>query len=156
MKQGTTDIASNLKRLRKERGDLSQKKLAAISGVSFRTIQNVESEISDSGAFSLVSLADALGCTVDELVRKNLTTKASPTVESLSKIISDQEKRLQEFEIKTRVLSRISPDLINRLSSADEDQLRRIARLFEIDEEAQREADAEALAERNSQKRKKI
>lgn len=54
------------------------------------------------------------------------------------------------------VISRISPNIINRLAGADEDQLRRISRLFEIDEEAQREADAEALAERNHQKRKKV
>jgi transcriptional regulator with XRE-family HTH domain len=68
MSQALPPLAVNLKRLRTAR-ELSQKGLAEISGVSFRSIQNAEAGSTDLGAGTLIALADALEITVDELVR---------------------------------------------------------------------------------------
>lgn len=62
-------LAVNLKRLRKERGGLSQRGLSTISGVSWRTIQNAEGNISGLGSDSLLALSKALQVSVDELLR---------------------------------------------------------------------------------------
>lgn len=57
-----------LKDKRKEAG-LSQSELAARSGVHMRTIQNWERYgVLNAKAGNLKQVADALGCTVDELI----------------------------------------------------------------------------------------
>lgn len=63
-------ITENLKYLRQERAGISQKKLAADSGVSFRTIQNIEAGLSDGGAENLAAIAGVLNVSVDRLVGK--------------------------------------------------------------------------------------
>ena len=60
---------TNLSRLRKVRG-LSQKELAEASGVALRMIQLYEqkqNDINKAQASSLLSLAQALGCRIEDL-----------------------------------------------------------------------------------------
>jgi transcriptional regulator with XRE-family HTH domain len=49
--------------------DVSQTQLSERSGVSLTTLQRIErGEITNPGIRSLVAIAEALGCTVDELI----------------------------------------------------------------------------------------
>lgn len=64
------ESATNLARMRRARG-LSQTGLAQKSGVSLRSIQQYEQrkkDISHAQARSVLSLAKALGCTMEELL----------------------------------------------------------------------------------------
>lgn len=63
----------NLKKIRLERG-LSVPQLVELSGVSRRTIQEVEKRDTCS-VNTAIKLADALGVTLDELCRDTLTIK---------------------------------------------------------------------------------
>lgn len=68
---------SNLKRIREATG-LSQSKLAQASGVHVRMIQQYEQGIRDinaAGALTVYKLAQALGCTVEDLVEKEESTQ---------------------------------------------------------------------------------
>lgn len=56
-----------LKEKRKEAG-LTHKKLAELSGVPIRTIQNWEDHVSEPLARPLKRVADVLGCKVDDLI----------------------------------------------------------------------------------------
>ena len=56
-----------LKEKRKEAG-LTQKKLAELSGVPIRTIQNWEDHVSEPLARPLKRVAEVLGCKVDDLI----------------------------------------------------------------------------------------
>lgn len=58
----------NLRKIRLERG-LSVPKLAELSGVSRRTIQEIENR-DDCRVSTAIQLADALGVTLDELCRE--------------------------------------------------------------------------------------
>lgn len=60
-------LAAKLKALREARG-LSQKTLGTLAGVSWRTIQNIESGVSERGASDLLSLAERLDVSLDELI----------------------------------------------------------------------------------------
>ena len=57
----------NLKKIRMEKG-LSVPKLVELSGVSRRTIQDLESR-NDGRVSTMIKLADALDVTLDELCR---------------------------------------------------------------------------------------
>lgn len=63
----------NLKKIRLERG-LSVPQLVELSGLSRRTIQEVEKRDTCS-VNTAIKLADALGVTLDELCRDNLQSK---------------------------------------------------------------------------------
>lgn len=56
-----------LKQRRKEAG-LTQKQLAELSGVPWRTIRNWEDHVTEPMAKPLKRVADVLGCTVDDLI----------------------------------------------------------------------------------------
>lgn len=61
---------TNLKRIREASG-LSQTKLGEVSGVNFRMIQYYEQGVKDINAAAAVTvyrLAQALGCTVEDLL----------------------------------------------------------------------------------------
>lgn len=60
-------VGTNLKRLRKEHGDIGQKELANATKVSFRTIQNSEAGHTDMGAGNLIALSRHFNITVEEL-----------------------------------------------------------------------------------------
>lgn len=63
---------TNLKRIRKEAG-LSQSELAEKSGVNTRMIQHYEQKVKDinaAGALTVCKLAQALDCTVEDLIEK--------------------------------------------------------------------------------------
>ncbi len=59
----------NLKALREKAG-LTQAQMAARAGVPFRTYQNWEGGFREPRLQALAPLADALGVTVDELIRE--------------------------------------------------------------------------------------
>lgn len=66
------DTMKNLKRLRTEAG-LSQSKLAEASGVNVRMIQHYEQgekDINRAEGMRLYKLAQALGCTIEDLLEK--------------------------------------------------------------------------------------
>lgn len=66
------DLAGRLKKLRRDRG-WSQQKLAEEAGVSYMVITRIEQGISkEPTIISMVSLADALGVTLDELVGRKV------------------------------------------------------------------------------------
>ena len=56
-----------LKEKRKEKG-LTQKRLAELSGIPMRTIQNWENHMSEPLARPLKRVAEVLGCKVDDLI----------------------------------------------------------------------------------------
>jgi len=61
---------TNLKRIRKA-SDLSQTKLAELSGVNIRMIQHYEQGVKDinaAAALTVYKLAQALACTVEDLL----------------------------------------------------------------------------------------
>lgn len=63
---------TNLKRIREARG-LSQTKLGEVSGVNFRMIQYYEQGVKDinaAAALTVYRLAQALDCTVEDLLEK--------------------------------------------------------------------------------------
>ena len=63
---------SNLKRIRKSLG-MSQSKLSEISGVNVRMIQHYEQGVKDinkAQAITVYRLAEALKCTVEDLIEK--------------------------------------------------------------------------------------
>lgn len=61
----------NLKTIRKSKG-LSGAKLAELSGVPLRTIEDIERR-GDCRVSNAIKLADALGVTLDELCRNSST-----------------------------------------------------------------------------------
>ena len=64
------DLAEHLKRLRKKRG-WTQQKLAEEAGMSYVIITKIEQGVSkEPTILSMVKLADALGVSLDELVRR--------------------------------------------------------------------------------------
>lgn len=59
-----------LKRLREKAG-LTQRRLSELSGVPYRTIQDWEKGVTGKDwCRNLLALSDALGCSLDDLVRK--------------------------------------------------------------------------------------
>ena len=63
---------TNLKRIRNESG-LTQSQLAEASGVNVRMIQHYEQGVKDintAGALTVYKLAQALNCTVEDLLEK--------------------------------------------------------------------------------------
>lgn len=64
---------TNLKRIRKERG-LTQPQLSEASGVNVRMIQHYEQGVKDinvAGALAVYKIAQALNCTVEDLLEIN-------------------------------------------------------------------------------------
>lgn len=65
-------VTTNLKKIR-EASDLSQSKLAEASGVNVRMIQHYEQGVKDinaAAALTVYKLAQALECTVEDLLEK--------------------------------------------------------------------------------------
>ena len=63
---------TNLKRIRKESG-VTQLQLAEASGVNVRMIQHYEQGVKDinvAGALTVYKIAQALNCTVEDLLEK--------------------------------------------------------------------------------------
>jgi transcriptional regulator with XRE-family HTH domain len=61
-------LAKNIKKLRKSKG-ISQDKLSKLAGVTLHTITKIESEATlDPRVETVKRIADALGCTIDNLV----------------------------------------------------------------------------------------
>lgn len=63
------EISAKLKSFRRRKG-FSQQELASTSGISIRTIQRIEKGLSVGSAFTLTSLAKALGIETEELLAK--------------------------------------------------------------------------------------
>lgn len=67
-----SDEMSNLKKIRNEKG-ISQSQLASASGVPVRAIQVYEQgyrDINKAQAIAVYRLANALGCTMENLIEK--------------------------------------------------------------------------------------
>lgn len=67
-------IGNRLQQLRNQKG-LSQEALAALSGLSVRTIQRIEAGVSKPRAFTLKVLADSLQVNLDDLVKEEVEAK---------------------------------------------------------------------------------
>ena len=80
-------IANNLRTLRKVRG-LTQPELAALVGMSPRTVARLEAgQVADPGINQIRSLAQALGVTVDLLSGSRLTPVTLAAPERLKKLL---------------------------------------------------------------------
>ena len=66
-------IAKNLSYLRKSQGRLSQKAVARILHLPPKTIMNYENCSAIPLAYAVLKLADYYGCSVEDLLTKNLT-----------------------------------------------------------------------------------
>lgn len=66
-KEPPTPMGRRLRDLRKAKG-WSQEKLAEEAGLSVKAIQTTERSTHDPSLFSVICLADALGCSLDYLV----------------------------------------------------------------------------------------
>lgn len=66
-KEPPTPMGRRLRDLRKAKG-WSQEKLAEKSGISIKAIQTAERSTHDPSLFSVICIADALGCSLDYLV----------------------------------------------------------------------------------------
>lgn len=70
-----TLLAKNLSYLRKHRGRLSQKALARILHLPPKTIMNYENCRTTPLAYAVLILADYYGCSVEDLLTRNLTER---------------------------------------------------------------------------------
>ena len=78
-----TVLGRRLKRFREEAG-LSQKRLSELSGVPRATIGSVEAGVQDNVSLpSAIRLADALGITIDVLVRGDPLQEDDPVAASV-------------------------------------------------------------------------
>ena len=69
MKEITTSIARNIKKYRQKAG-LSQDKLSKLADVTLHTITKIESGVTlDPRVETVKKIADALGCSVDGLLK---------------------------------------------------------------------------------------
>lgn len=126
MLRGRFALAANLKRIRDDL-DISQKGLAKNAGISWRSIQNAEKCQSGMDADSLVALSDYLGIPVDSLVREGAhIPPKSPTVEALTAIIQDQERRLKEAQSVVTPAS-IPSDLLSALATLNDQEMADVA-----------------------------
>ena len=65
-------LAKNLSYLRKSQGGLSQKTVARILHLPAKTIMNYENCRATPLAYAVLKLADYYGCSVEDLLTKNL------------------------------------------------------------------------------------
>ena len=68
-------LAKNLSYLRKSQGGLSQKTVARILHLPPQTIMNYENCRATPLAYAVLKLADSYGCSVEDLLTKNLTER---------------------------------------------------------------------------------
>ena len=69
MSKGLSIIAKNIKKYREKKG-VSQDKLSKLAGVTLHTITKIESEATPDPRIETVKkIADALGVSVDELLK---------------------------------------------------------------------------------------
>ena len=71
-------LASNLQYLRKRNGNMTQERLAERMGVSRQTVSKWESGESTPELGKLMELCDLFSCTLDTLLREDLTAESSP------------------------------------------------------------------------------
>ena len=68
-------LAKNLSYLRKSKGGLSQKAVARFLCLPPKTIMNYENCRTAPLAYAVLKLADYYGCSVEDLLTKNLTER---------------------------------------------------------------------------------
>ena len=68
-------LAKNLSYLRKSQGGLSQKTVGRILHLPPKTIMNYENCRTTPLAYAVLKLADYYGCSVEDLLTKNLTER---------------------------------------------------------------------------------
>ena len=71
-------IGRNIIRMRKKRG-LPREAMARKSGLSLSQTYRIEKELSLPSVKTLISIAKALGCSIDEIVGINSRSKSGPT-----------------------------------------------------------------------------
>ena len=71
-------LATNLQYLRKHNGNMTQERLAERMGVSRQTVSKWESGESTPELGKLMELCDLFSCTLDTLLREDLTAQSSP------------------------------------------------------------------------------
>lgn len=81
-------IGSRIRELRKSK-NLTQEKLAEISGVEPSNISHIERAATKLSLPTLVNIANALDATLDELVYNNLNKSAHVSVKMIDELLSD-------------------------------------------------------------------
>lgn len=78
MKINYKDIGNRIKIKRKQKG-ITQERLAELTGISIPHMSNIENANTKVSLSVLVNIANALECTVDELLCSNLTINTNAT-----------------------------------------------------------------------------
>jgi hypothetical protein len=139
------------------------KLVAAECGIPYRTYQNME-------GLGVIPQDE----TLDKLAKYHrvpetrffldpaLVPAPPPTLDSLLNVIREQESRIRELEAQTRrstaldaLPGRLGRDLLDRLATADEDDLSDIRDLLRAKDEARREMEAESREEERSKRKKR-
>lgn len=110
LERASSNLATNIKRLRERRG-LTQKELADASGVPRPTIANLESGVANPTLSVLLKVAASLGAVVEELV------SATPEAQ-LHKAKSLPEKRRRGAAVRRLIADDIRPTEFERVELA--------------------------------------
>lgn len=113
-------ISDNLSRLRRGAGFRTQESFAEAADIPFRTYQDIERGKSLPRPETLAKIASRLRVSEADIFLDS-DSKAGATVESLSKIIEDQERRIRELETGQKL--DIPEDILQALPKLSEDGL---------------------------------
>jgi transcriptional regulator with XRE-family HTH domain len=109
----TETISQRLARIRKEKG-LSQKELAALTGISARMIAYYETEVPHTSLTKIKTIADALGVSVGEILGIESRQPRAKDTEFLSSV---NTKTLKQFK-KLLLLSAQDRFMIYRMADS--------------------------------------
>lgn len=132
----------------------SQTSFAQIAGLSQGQVSNFYTGESYPTLPILDRIAKAFGVSLSDLFKNDRTPVAKPHVVTPREALKILEKLVVEKEKSPDLFDRIGPDLISRLTTANQDDLAFLRQYFEAADEARREIKAE-MAEELSKKRKK-
>lgn len=103
------DLSYNIRTLRKEL-DLTQKELAEIAKISYRTIQNYENGVTPPSLNIIEKIALALGVSVERLISNYVFDNNTTATEILDKIIND---KVFNQKINNLILTDIIFDMVD-------------------------------------------
>lgn len=81
-------IGAKIRELRKVKG-ITQERLGELSGIEPSNISHIERGVAKLSLPTLISIANALGSTLDEIVYGNLNKSSHVSVELIDKLLSD-------------------------------------------------------------------
>ena len=107
-------LGTNLQHLRKCNGNMTQEKLSQRMGVSRQTVSKWESGESYPELENLMVLSDIFGCTLDDLLRKDMTVRPRSQVQ----IVNLPSFRMAQYVIISANAKKDVIDYVNRWALA--------------------------------------